>query len=73
MGSGYSPVNQYTLPTWMSGWHLYQGGWIDPIDLAAVTTNGIYTVGTLEDASAHPRVVRIPRPGKSDYLYLEFR
>src|SRR4051812_10355090 len=59
-------------PRQLNAWHKQQAGWLSNAAMQTVTASGTYNVAPLESASG-PIGLRIPRPGRADSLWVDFR
>jgi hypothetical protein len=66
MGMGADGTRQ------LNAWHKQQAGWLSNAAMQTVTASGTYNVAPLESASG-PIGLRIPRPGRADSLWVDFR
>ena len=67
MGMGADGTRQ------LNAWHKEQAGWLGSSAMQTVTASGTYTVAPLEQSVSGPIGLRIPRPGRADSLWVDFR
>jgi hypothetical protein len=67
MGMGADGTRQ------LNAWHKEQAGWLGASAMQTVTAGGTYTVAPLEQSASGPIGLRIPRPGRADSLWVDFR
>src|SRR4051812_18402115 len=60
-------------PRQLNAWHKEQAGWVDASAMQTVSASGDYTVAPLEQNQRGPIGLRVPRPGRADSLWIDFR
>jgi hypothetical protein len=53
--------------------HKIEMGWIPSAQVQTVTTSGVYTINSLETATANIQALKIAKPDTSEYYYVEYR
>ncbi len=64
MGSGFYHFSNYTKAKF---------GWLTQNNIQTITASGTYSLHPIEQASNQVQIIQIPRIGRQDYFYLEYR